>query len=169
MNNTNHSHRSRRRNHKPLITVLTVFFVLSIAIGGTVAFLVTKTEPVENTFTPTDVSCSVEITSAGARVQNTGKIDAHIRVYVLANYINGERHVCAAHSVAAPMPGDGWTLENGFYYCNTTIAPNAFTPYLYTSHDLAQTAEDGCVLKIEVVASAIQTGDAALKAWKGVG
>ena len=40
--------------------VLSVVLLLGVAIGGTIAWLSTKTTPVTNTFTPAKVTCKVE-------------------------------------------------------------------------------------------------------------
>lgn len=164
-----HAHFSRRRNRRPVVLVISLVLVLALAIGGTVAYLVTRTNPVNNTFTPTDVSCLVVSNDGSVYVKNTGSINAYIRVHVTANYMNNSDNVCAAHSVTAPTPGEGWTTgEGGFYYCNTQVAPGSFTPALFAV-PAQSIAGDGCKLEVEVFASAIQPGDAALKAWKGVG
>ena len=160
MTNGKHAPSSRRRNRKPVALLLAVVLLLGLAIGGTVAYLVTKTPPVNNTFTPSHVSCVVETTDKGVQVKNTGNIDAWIRVYVTANYVktvNGVEYVCAAHSASAPTPGEGWTSgEDGFYYYSSEVSPDGLTTALFAA-PAQETAGDGCKLKIEVLASAIQS------------
>jgi len=167
MNYGKHAPSSRRRSRKPVALLLAVVLLLGLAIGGTVAYLVTKTPPVNNTFTPSHVSCEVVITDDGIQVQNTGNIDAWIRVYVTANYVNTAGNVCAAHSASAPTPGEGWISgEDGFYYHNKLVKSGDYTTALFATPGQT-TVSDGCKLEIEVFASAIQPGDAAISAWKG--
>lgn len=169
MRNGRHAHFSRRRSSRPVALILSLVLVLGLAIGGTVAYLVTKTNPVNNTFSPTDVSCEVVNTNNGIRVKNTGSIDAYIRVYVTANYVNTSGHICAAHTATVPTPDSQyWTSgEGGFYYYNSPVASGDVTPALFATPAAGTPLGDGCTLKIKVFASAIQTGDAAVSAWKG--
>jgi len=166
MTNGKHAPSSRRRNHRPLALILSLVLVLGLVIGGTVAYLVTRTDPVNNTFTPAHVSCVVETTGKGVQVKNTGNIDAWIRVYVTANYVNSAGNVCAAHAVTAPTPSADWTLQGDFYYYNQLVPSNGVTPVLFENIP-QDTAGDNCTLKIEVVASAIQPGTEAGNAWRG--
>ena len=166
MNYGKHAPSSRRRNRKPVALLLAVVLLLGLAIGGTVAYLVTRTDPVNNTFTPTHVSCEVEKTSDGFTVKNTGDIDAYIKAYVTANYINGDGHVCAAHTVTVSASGSDWTEENGVFYYAKPVSATESTGKLTVSVT-PETVSDGCTLNIEAFASAIQPGDAAVSAWKG--
>ena len=51
--------RAPRRGGRLAVTAVAVALLLTLAIGGTVAWLSVKTEPVDNTFLPSKVSCNV--------------------------------------------------------------------------------------------------------------
>ena len=171
MRNGRHAHFSRRRSHRPIALIVSLVLVMCLAIGGTVAYLVTKTDAVNNTFTPTDVSCEVVKNADGSvQVQNTGSINAYIRVYVTANYVKSNGHICAAHTASATAPilnGTGWSKgEDGLYYYSAQVPSNGLTSVLFSSPPTGANAEC-CTLEIEVFASAIQPGTAAGNAWRG--
>ena len=158
----------RRRE---LLTALAVMLTLVLVIGGTVAFLIDVTDPVHNVFEPTKVTCYVDETINGnqkpaIRIQNTGVIDAYIRVIVSANYVNADGKICAAHD-APVLPatlGSGWSKEsNGIYYYNAIVAPGGYTAPLFAEPvTLGTDADvDDCVVKMEIAASAIQAAGGA--------
>jgi len=157
----------RRRE---LLTALAVMLTLVLVIGGTVAWLIDVTDPVNNVFEPTEVTCYVYEEISGnqktaIRIQNTGVIDAYIRVIVSANYVNADGHICAAHGAPA-LPanlGSGWKLQlqNDIYYYDAVVAPGGYTEPLFGSAVTLLTADDGCTVQMEIAASAIQAaGDA---------
>ena len=63
----------RYRGKKPALLIVTLALILTVAIGGTVAYLATKTDSKVNTFTPSQVSCEV---TARKRQTSTSKIPA---------------------------------------------------------------------------------------------
>ena len=52
---------SKNGSHAPkaksTALIIAIVLILVMAVGGTVAYIVTHTEPVINQFTPTDMSC----------------------------------------------------------------------------------------------------------------
>lgn len=67
--------------------------LIGAVVGSTVAFLVTKTAPVENKFTYASVSCTVSesfngTTKEKVQIQNTGTTDAYIRATYVVNWLN---------------------------------------------------------------------------------
>lgn len=135
-------------------------------MGGTVAFLATRTDEVENTFVPAAVSCKVNETLSGNQksnvtIQNTGNIKAYIRAAVIVNWVKADGSVCGAvHEAATNVftPGTGWEYDQstGFYYYTQPVDPGASTGNLIPSATLATSSVDGCTMQIEIVASAIQ-------------
>lgn len=86
----NPKHSTPRRPGRPLSSRKALFALVSVlvlifaAVGVTVAYLQTQTEPLENQFTPAKVSCKVEETFDGnvksnVTIRNTGDTDAFIR------------------------------------------------------------------------------------------
>ena len=65
--------------------VLSLLLLVAVTVGGTIAWLSTKTESIENKFTPSQVSCEVNEVfqnneKTSVTVENKSNIDADIRV-----------------------------------------------------------------------------------------
>ena len=73
--------RHKRRSKKTGMLFLSLLLVATMMVGGTLAWLSTKSAPITNTFLPSHVSCSVAeefngTTKSNVNVTNTGDIDA---------------------------------------------------------------------------------------------
>lgn len=67
----------RYRGKKPALLIVALALILTVAVGGTVAYLTTKTDSKINTFTPSQVSCEVTEKFDGEKRQtSTSKIPA---------------------------------------------------------------------------------------------
>lgn len=165
-----HAKRHSCRHHtKARVMVAAIVLMLGLIIGGTVAWLIDVTDPVQNVFMPTDVTCYVYEEISGnqktaIRIQNTGSIDAYIRVAVALNYVNADGKICAVHT-APVLPaalGSGWSKgSNGLYYYSAQVAPGGYTEPLFGSAVILDSAGDGCVLQMEIIADAIQAAGGA--------
>ena len=52
--------RARKRTlARPVLLALSLVLVLGLGVGGTLAYLVTNTDPVTNTFTPGEVTTEI--------------------------------------------------------------------------------------------------------------
>ena len=77
------------KNMKKTVVLLTAIAVLLCAtVGGTVAYLVTSTRSITNTFTPSNVTISIEESMSGnvkndVKIKNTGNTAAYIRAAVV--------------------------------------------------------------------------------------
>ena len=159
------------------LLLLTVF-----AVGGTVAYLVTRTTPVQNTFTPATVSCKVKEDFNGTvkknvNVQNTGDTYAYIRVKLVTYRVNASgQHIGGTATVPGFTPGANWVLHNdGFYYYTLPVAPNEKPASDLIGNDGIKlegeySDADGGKQVIEVMAEAIQSSPASAvqQAWPNV-
>lgn len=177
--------RQRRFNPRFVGLVLSLALLISGAIGGTVAYLLTQTDDVTNTFTPAGVPITVndsmtndKTTKENVIVTNNGDVDAYIRVTLVATwqYKQGEQNVVYPGTpVINPEINDSrWVLNNGYYYYTEPVAPNGKTATLFkpiASIPAPEGAPDGCHLVIDVLAESIQadggnsSGSAASIAW----
>ncbi len=158
-------------------TIISVVLILTLAVGGTIAFLSTKTDPVVNTFNPSQVTCSVEENFDGkaktnVNVRNTGDIPAFIRVKLVTYRTNDQgQHIGGTASLPAFTLGTGWVKCGDYYYYTCPVAPGA-TP-AYSLAEVIKLTEnytdvDGGHQSIDVIAEAIQAGpEAAVKAAWG--
>lgn len=88
----------RLRWRKEFVLFCSVLVLLVGVVGGTMAFLVDRTDPVENQFTYDKVSCSVNETMNGntksnISIQNTGSTAAYIRAEVIVTWQDADGNV----------------------------------------------------------------------------
>lgn len=163
--------RKPRRGTKRLSTLLlSVILVVTIAVGGTVAYLVTQDKPITNTFTPSHVTCKVDEnfdgkTKTNVNVINTGDTEAYIRVKLVTYRVNEDRqHIGGTATIPEFDPGTHWVKHNdGYYYYTLPVKPNEQpTSDLISSITLKDpyTDADGGKQVIEVMAEAIQSAPA---------
>lgn len=160
--------RRPRRGTKRLTTLLlSGLLLVTLIVGGTVAYLVTQVTPVTNTFTPSQVTCRVDEEFDGkekkdVNVTNTGDTDAYIRVKLVTYRVNGAgQHIGGTATVPLFTPGTNWKEYNGYYYYTLPVAPGAKpSADLISSITLEDpyTDSDGGMQVIEVMAEAIQSG-----------
>jgi hypothetical protein len=108
--------------------------LLAVAVGTTLAFVFTKTNPVENTFTPSNVACAVvedindtetskEVVSgspqnieiakkSNVKIKNTGDTDAYIRVAVVVTWKNANGNVYAFKPVEGADYEIDWAYDD---------------------------------------------------------
>ena len=134
-------------NKKLIIT--SVILLLLVAVGTTLAYVFTETEPVENTFIPSRVSCAVvengkepvsgslvniSDSKNNVQIQNTGDTDAYIRVAVTVNWMNADgTRVWAQkpiqntdYTITYNLSENGWfDGGDGFYYYSKAVSPTS--------------------------------------------
>lgn len=158
--------------------VMATVLLLALAIGGTVAWLSTKDEPIINTFTPSKVACEVQEefnSSTGEKtnvnVKNTGDIDAFIRVKLVTYRTNDQgQHIGGTATLPDFERGADWVKHDGYYYYTKPVKPNQMpVTNLTNSMTLKKDYEDadGGHQAIDVMAEAIQSvpGEAVKAAW----
>ena len=124
---SNGSRAGRTARSSALIIALALILVL--AVGGTVAYIFTQTDPVINTFTPTEAKITVdEKTNDNQKTEiivknNSTGVPVYIRVALVANMIDGAGNVTGAASVPTFTLGDNWLVGNDGYYYYTEPVP----------------------------------------------
>lgn len=170
----------RMNKTKSILALALVALLLTCAVGGTMAYLVTQTNAVTNTFTPGKVTCAVEETFNGTtkevvKIRNTGNTDAWIRATVVGNWVVGTGD---NKKIVAPWTdniiynigsGDSqWTLgTGGYYYYNSIVSPQGFTANLFTSYSQGNPPVEGAHLELTIVCQAVQSnlGDSGVNAF----
>lgn len=148
--------------------VLSVVLLLGVAIGGTIAWLSTKTTPVTNTFTPAEVTCDVtenfnENTGVKTKVNvtNTGNIDVYIRVKLVTYRTNDDgQHIGGTAKLPEFTRGENWVEKDGYYYYTLPVAPGQQPDTnLADSMTLEKSYKDadGGKQALDVMAEAIQS------------
>ena len=172
--------RRKRRSKKTGMLFLSLLLVIGMVVGGTVAWLSTKSAPITNTFLPSHVSCSVKeefngTTKSNVNVINTGDIDAYIRVKLVTYRVNDEGdHIGGIAKIPDFKPGAGWVKNGDYYYYTKPVAPKEQPEIslidsitLTGSYDDADDADGGKQV-IEVMAEAIQANGVADNGTKAV-
>lgn len=147
---------------KKLILAALIVVLLAASVGGTIAFLSIKTDPVVNTFTPEQVTCNIDEDFDGSKktsiiVENTCDIPVYIRVALIPYWQDADGNVAGKESWTPSFTlNSGWTKgDDGYYYCNSIIQPKGNTPSLSDSIPLPS-AEDGTKAVLVIAAEAIQ-------------
>lgn len=160
---------SKTNRPKHFAGLLALVLILVCTVGGTVAYLVTHTDPVVNTFTPGKVSCQVEEKFEGnnvkteAVVKNTGNVPAYIRVAVVANTIDAQGNITGMETLPAGwLNTEDWTKSGDFYYYKGVVQPGEKTD------NLLKTGIPLTGIQVTILAGAIQSmpDDAVKDAWK---
>ena len=163
--------RRRRRNCKAEVLFLSLLFLVIVSVGGTMAYLLTKTTSIENKFTPSKVTCLVteqfnNNIKKNVNVTNTGDTEAYIRVKLVTYRVNEkEQHIGGVADVPIFTPGTNWVEHNGYYYYTLPVAPGGKPAYDLIGDSgitLVGTYSDadGGKQVIEVMAEAIQSNPA---------
>ena len=166
---------TRRSRQAALVAALVL--ILVFAVGATAAYLIARTPATTNTFTPSQVRCSVTedfdgTTKSNVNVTNTSDIPAYIRVKLVTYRVNEQgQRIGGTAIIPTFTPGDGWFEKDGYYYYESPVAAGAqpatalIDSITLTSYD----DTDGGKQVIEVMAEAIQsTPDSAVTGAWGV-
>lgn len=178
-----HNEKSGRqgiRMNRTAVLFIAIILLISTAVGSTVAFLATKTEPVENAFEYANVSCEVTEArdtdgSSIVQVRNTGTISAYIRVAVVANWMDVNGDIAASvpegYSYELTCSSGSWVQgKDGFFYYLLPVAPGALTEGNFLTCTVTCPKPPEYTLSVEVLAEAIQSTPASAvnEAWNVV-
>lgn len=186
------------KTKKP-VALVALLVLLCCTVAGTLAYLVDKTPEVKNTFEPAKVTTYVDekfeekdgkLTKSNVKIQNTGDIDAYIRVAVIVNWADKQGNISATpvkdSDYVMDLNIDTGTTTNapwfkgsdGYYYCKTAVksvkqdTKNCYTPVLIKSCIKATGAQApaGYDLQVTILADGIQSvpADAVQQAWPAV-
>ena len=174
-----HNEKSGRhgiRMNRTAVLLIAIILLISTAVGSTVAFLATKTEPVENSFEYANVSCKVtqncDTDGSIVQVKNTGTISAYIRAAVVANWIDVDGNIAASvpegYSYDLTCSSGSWAQgKDGFFYYLLPVAPGASTEGNLLTCTVTCPETPEYTLSAEVLAEAIQSTPASVvnEAW----
>lgn len=175
-----HNEKSGRhgiRMNRTAVLLIAIILLISTAVGSTVAFLATKTEPVENAFVYANVSCEVMQDpdtdgSSIVKVKNTGTISAYIRAAVVANWMDADGNIAASvpegYSYELTCSPGSWVQgTDGFFYYPLPVAPGASTEGNRLTCTVTCLETPKYTLSVEVLAEAIQSTPASAvnEAW----
>lgn len=154
-----------------LIVLASVVALLLGVIGGTLAYMAAKTEPVQNQFTFGDLPIDIPETidkgvKSNVKIHNGGNVDAYVRAKIVVTWKNAAGEV----SGVIPKESTDYTMElnktnwfegkDGFWYCSLPVkaGPNSFSPVLITKATRTKEANipEGYNLSVEILAQSVQ-------------
>lgn len=176
-----HEKKLKQNWGKPAALLVSLVLLVGVAVGGTLAYLATNTDPIENQFTPSKVTTTVEETLEGnvkseVKIKNTGDTEAWIRAAVVITWQNEAGNV---YGGTQPVAGTDYTIswnkdttnsdgnwvtgKDGFYYWTKPVAPNGLTGELITEcKPVEGKAPEGYALTVEIIGSGIQSKPASV-------
>lgn len=117
---------------KTLTMLIALVLVLTCAVGGTLAWLSDKTEPVVNTFSPSDINIELTETTTNYQMIPGHDIAKDPEVTVKANsedcylFVKIDKSANYATYLAEYTPAEGWfKLQDGVYYREVVKANSA--------------------------------------------
>lgn len=157
----------KRLSKKIIIYIISTAVLLSVLVGVTVAYLISKTTPLGNEFTPVTVSCTVEDSDpsnaiSNLVVKNTGDVKAYARCVIITTYVNQTDGATYSDTPILGVDykvtlGSDWTLaSDGFYYYASSVQAGSSTSVLISSVTELNSAPAGYELMVSVYASMIQ-------------
>ena len=167
---------------KKAVAYLVLTVALSVAIvGTTLAYIIVKTNELNNTFTPGEV----EITMTGSTIKNVQDTDVYVRAAVVVTWVNdnGTPGDKTDDVILSTMPVEGTYKDYTItYHTDANWVQGSDTFWYYKepiSKDesvtlidgvTANTTMDGYTLRVQVISSAIQAepADAVTGAWTSV-
>lgn len=170
--------RPRRNARKSLSAMAALILIICLAVGGTVAFIVTQTQAVKNTFTPSDVTVKIEevvqnnikssITVLNVDDDYKEDVPCYIRVKLVSNIQDNDGNVLRAAPLQKFDLGNDW-IDGGdgcYYYKNVVEVGKSTSNLLAAGTSI--TLKDGQV--VEVLAEGIQSvpDNAVEEAWPAV-
>ena len=172
--------KSKVRMNRATVLLMAILMLIGVVAGSTVAYLITKTDGVANTFEYGKVSCDVGETFDGTTkkdvyVTNTGNISAYIRATYVINWLDTDGNIVASvpdgYSYSLTLnPGNKWKKIGDYYYYPDPVAPDHLTDgsLLTCTVEYPQDlANPEYTLSVEILATAVQSqpASAVTDAW----
>lgn len=154
---------------KPLTLFVALVLLLTLAVGGSLAWMVSN-DDVTNSMEPGQVPIEIVeqidgTTKTKITIQNTGNIDAYIRVAVVANKVDKDGNITIGTAPTLNLNTDKWQqLSDGYYYYKGVVAPGASTDSL-GSISFVDAEVNILAESIQVLGGTSGDGSASVDAW----
>lgn len=161
----------QKRPVKGAALFLSIALLLTLAAGGTIAYVIRQTNSLENRF---EAGCVASSVNVEGKVTNDGNVDAYIRAAVVVNWMDGSGNVYGLKPSCTISANEGWIEKDGFFYYTSPLGPEETTKTAPASvGETGEAPSDAYSLSIEIVAEAIQAegmgASAATDAWPTAG
>lgn len=142
---------------KKLTVLVALLLLVTVSVGGTLAWLATQTAPVTNTFTPSHVTTAVDeqikgSTKESVSIKNTGDTNAYLRATYVLNYVDADGNILpGTPDVTLTENTENWDKgSDGYYYSKNSVAPDA-------SLELFTNVTAGAGVQMTIIAEGIQS------------
>lgn len=158
---------------KPLTLFVALVLLLTLAVGGSLAWLVSN-DNVTNTMVPGNVPITIDekvngTTKTSVTVTNNGNIQAFIRVAIIANAVDENGNVTVG-DVPDFTVSPSWTPIGNYYYYNGIVEPkgtdgNTTAPLFTGTVDFTDREINILAESIQVLGGRQYDGSASVDAW----
>ena len=170
--------KNRKRNTKLFASVLAIALVLTVGVGGTLAYLIANGGSITNIFNPTQASIQIvetfdKTTKEDVYVKNTCEIPVYVRVALVPTWedANGNPVGVSASldDLAITWDLDKWVKSGDYWYYKEAVAVGGQTENLID--EATVTTVNGYKMNLQIIAEAIQadgvkeTTKAVVDAW----
>ena len=162
---------SEKLSKKAIIFSAALVFLAVVMLGSTLAYFIARTDLIKNIFKPSvvdvDLTFDPEVGLEGNYVKNVGDVPVYARVAVVATWVNSAGQTHSTSPSLEVTLAEGWKKgSDGFYYLTSTLAADA-TSIPVESVVYPNNAPQGYTLKVQVLASVIQSdpAEAVYSAW----
>ena len=150
-------------NRKTIVLLASFVLLFVFVIGSTLAWIADTSDPVVNSFEPTEVTCEIiennfdKKVKNDVTVKNTSKdVTAFIRAAIIVNWQDENGYLTPAVAGDYTLTiGSDWKENGNYYYYNSKVEPGEFTGNLVKLCKPA-VVKDGMHLRVEIIADAIQ-------------
>lgn len=160
--------KSRTRMNRATVLLMAILMLIGVAAGSTVAYLITETDNVANTFTYGQVSCAIhedftdKTHKKDVQVENTGNVNAYIRATYVINWLDKDGNIAASvpsnyTCTVTIHKNNKWVQgSDGYYYYTSPVEPGKMTDFLLDCKvDHPENTE--YTLSVEILATAVQS------------
>lgn len=164
-----------------IVSVLALVLIIVVSVGGTLAWLNARTQPLTNTFVMGVIVPGVDETfdnqtKSNVTIKNTSEsnIPAFIRVALVPTWQTNEED-SEPVGVEASLDdlnitwgtSNKWVTDGTYYYYTDPVPANGSTEELI--HEATVKTENGYRMNLQIIVDAIQPTKAAVEAaWSGV-
>lgn len=157
----------RLRWRREFVLLCSILVLLIGMVGGTLAYLITNTDPVTNTFTAPEIDVTIpEDFDDGDKVKSNVKVknQCDFEVYARATYVaywqNASGEVYSETPDVSVEIGASWTnMSDGYYLYGSKVAAGAETGYFIVTAQLAEgetAPSSDYTLVIDVIGEVVQ-------------
>ena len=120
-------------SRKKVFVTLAVIFVLAAMTTAVYAYMLHRSQSVNNQFVPAQVDCTVSETfqdneKTAIQVTNISNIEAYVRVRLVCNWQDSKGNPVVRDADPPTFTlGDGWVMHDGMYYYRKPLDPKTGT------------------------------------------